>query len=363
MIQSIDLRSLADLHGNGRDFLSIYCNSRDNFEGLKNRLHELEQLVEDQEDEAEHFDMTLGLIRETLDKCEINGSGFAAFGCGLLDFVQVYKLNLPVTEGAYLAPAPYILPLAMLRDEYQTFAVVACSNDGASIHLVTEEKAAEEERVRGGVKNHVKKGGWSQKRYARRRENQLSRYAAEVAEALTEIVKSHQIERIVLTGSEETMNEIEYELPPDIAEKIIGKEAFDLHRGTDEVIDAAYEVYFASERKEEQNLWEEIRNEVMRHGLGVAGPTRVLEALQQGRVDTLLMTMNTHIPGMQCRDCETVVHGTPETCQSCGSRSVFEVELAEVLTQWAERTSAWVEFSEEIPGLSKAKHVAALLRY
>jgi len=45
------------------------------------------------------------------------------------------------------------------------------------------------------------------------------------------------------------------------------------------------------------------------------------------------------------------------------SRPRFAADLVEVIVEKSERTSTEAEFSDEIPGLSKAGHVAALLRY
>jgi hypothetical protein len=39
------------------------------------------------------------------------------------------------------------------------------------------------------------------------------------------------------------------------------------------------------------------------------------------------------------------------------------VDLIDTLTHFAKLTSASVEFSDDIPGLTKVKQVAALLRY
>jgi hypothetical protein len=55
--------------------------------------------------------------------------------------------------------------------------LVVCDNEKSSIYTVTNEKAEVELAIKGGVKNHVRKGGWSQQRYERRRDQQLAHYA------------------------------------------------------------------------------------------------------------------------------------------------------------------------------------------
>jgi peptide subunit release factor 1 (eRF1) len=349
--------------GNGRDFVSLYFPVAEGLDSLKGRLRNVRNLLDDNPDEAQHFDLTLERMRRLVEENPTDAESLCVFGCDLLEFASGYPISMPLAAEVYVGPSPYIRPLAELQDEYQTFAVVACDNKSTQIYLVTNETAELEERVKGNVKNRVRKGGWSQKRYARRREQQLHHYSDEVAQLLTEFVQMRSIKRVVLTGSVETMNEIEAHLKPDIAERIVAKRRFDLHRSEDELIEDVYEAYFEQERAEERHLWDQIKNEYMKHGLAAVGPTDVLAALGQGRVEELIITRNAQINGTQCRDCESLVHGTPQTCQSCGSRSVFQLDLIDELTKRAELTSARAEYSDEIPGLTQAGHVAALLRW
>lgn len=364
MLQDIDLRELAELHGNGRDFVSVYFSGKEGLDSLAARERALRDLLAENDTELELFDENMKLIRSTLDENSVDDAeGVCVFACVLLDFVRGYPISMPVPTEMHVGPSPHIRPLAELQDEYETFALVACDNTKTRIFLVTNQAVELEESVRGDVKNHVRKGGWSQKRYERRRDNQLHRYAKEVSEALQQLYKQHGFHRVVLIGSSETMQEIEQEMPERLADLVVAKEAFDLDRGRDAIVEQAYEEYFADERREEQELWQHIKNEYMSHALGAVGATAVLEAALAGRVDTMIVTRDASLPGTQCRDCEHLVHGTPQTCQQCGSRSVFEVALIDALTRQVELTGASVNYVDEIPGLTDAGHVAALLRY
>ncbi len=364
VLQNIDLRELAEMQGNGRDFVSVYFSGKEGIDSLKARERALRALLEDNPTEAELFEENLRLIREVLEENPTDeAEGVCLFACALLDFVRGYPITMPVPSEMHVGPTPYLRPLAELQDEYDTFAVVACDNSSTRIFLVINHTAEVEEAVRGGVKNHVRKGGWSQQRYSRRRDNQLQRYARDVVEALEQIVTRHEIERIVMVGSAETMNEIEDELPPPLAERLVGKETLNLQEGEDEIVALAYADYFAEERDVEEELWQRIKNQYMKHGRAAVGATDVLKAGLEGRVEAMIVTRDVQIPGTQCRACETLVHGTPQTCQSCGSKSVFEVDLVDALARQMELTSATVNFADPIPGLTKVGDVAALLRF
>lgn len=366
MLQDIDLRELAEMQASGRDFVSVYCQGLRGLESLKARERNLAEMLQDEPDEAEHFRMSMRLVHELLEENPGDverAESVCVFSCALLDFVRGHPLSQPVEDQIYVGPSPFIRPLAELQDEFQTYGLIACDNAGTRIYLVTNQTSELEEKVRGDVKNHVRKGGWSQQRYSRRRDQQLQRYARQVVEELEPLMRRHNLDRVVLMGSEETMNEIEDEMPAKMRDLLVGKEPFDLKRGEDELVEEAYHAYFAEEREAEQRLWDRIKAQYKGHGLGVTGPSDVLEALQQGRAEEVLVTRDAELPGTRCRDCDFVVHGTPENCQRCGSSSVFPVDLLDSLVRQAELTSARVEFSDEIRGLTGVGHVAALLRY
>jgi peptide subunit release factor 1 (eRF1) len=209
----------------------------------------------------------------------------------------------------------------------------------------------------------VRKGGWSQKRYQRRRDHQLLHYARDVAEHLDALSRDEGFDRIVLIGSEETMVAIEAELHPVLRERVIARDNADLEDGEDSLVAAAFDHYWAAERVSEQQLWERVRAEYKAGALAAVGATDVLHAVQNGRAEALLIDREVSIQGVRCAACENTMHGTPTSCQICGARALSEVDLVNELTRQAELTGAEVEYADPIAGLSQVGGVAALLRY
>ncbi len=62
------------------------------------------------------------------------------------------------------------------------------------------------------------------------------------------------------------MREIEQEMDEALRERLVGSEPFDLDRPQQEMVERAYESYFDDERHEEQDLWQQIKGEIMRGG-------------------------------------------------------------------------------------------------
>ncbi len=363
MLDPTDLRSLAAMEGPERAFLTLYLSGPD-ADTLDQRLRPVRALLADQPAELEHFEENLKLARPLVEAHRFSEApALAVFACWANDFARAVSFPMAVEDKVWVGDAPYVRPLAEWLDETETFAVALVDARSARVFLVEAAEAEEAARVRGDVKNRVKKGGWSQKRYARRREKEFSIYADDVVGELVALNRESSFARLVLLGADEAVRVVTEKLPNDLAEKLVGSRLLDAHATDDETMEVALDVAASGERADEQKLWDEIREGVLGRGLAVTGATRVLAALEEARVEALLVDREARIEGTKCRDCEHVVHGTPQTCQRCGSKDVFEVDLVEALVERAARTGADVDFTDPSDALSEVGHVAALLRY
>jgi peptide subunit release factor 1 (eRF1)/predicted transcriptional regulator len=363
MFENIDIRKLSEMTGPERAFVSLYLSGPDGLASLKKREENIRALLEDAPEEAEHFEQSMSMIRSLLEENPVKDSGLCLFACWALDFAEGYHLTVSTQDRLWIGSSPYIRPLVELNDEYEKFLIVAVDNTSSRIIQVVSAAPQKENTVRGDVKNAVKKGGWSQKRYARRRDKQILEYVKEIDKILAGLIREEGFGRIVLLGSQETINNLKAEFSSEVADKVVGEKAVDLGAGEDLLMDEAYSLYFAEERNSETRLWDRIKAEYFSGGLAVAGPTEVLKAATTGRVESMIVTREAKIKGTQCRDCENIVHGTPQTCQICGSKSVFQVDLVNEIVRHLELSSATTDFVDPIPGLSKAGDMAALLRY
>ncbi len=362
MITAQHLRTLAQRHGADRAYLSLYLRDEAGRSWLKNRFSRVRALLT--AEEQEHFDENQRIVQEKLDAHSFGENGVCIFACWADDFVEVHSVEHLNTNLLWFDSSPYIRPLAELLDEYETFAVVKADNTRAEVFVVTAERDLSEadSSVRGDVKNRVKKGGWSQKRYARRREKELHRYATSVADALKEAADQTPFARIVLVGQQEALAEIRDALPTDLADKVVGQEAVDVDN-EEQVWDEAYALFTEEEHADERALWETIRDAYMRGGAAAVGPEDVLREAAVGRVHKLLVARDARIAGVRCRSCENIHAHQPETCPACGSNDLFTVDLINELVELASLSSATTEFADTFDALDEAGQVAALLRW
>lgn len=365
MFADIDLRELADIKAPERAFLSVYINSRHSMANLEKRIHKVRSMLKDddiEKDEREYFDENVNEVMRYLRENPLEAGSLCIFSCWALDFFRVIPLTVTVEDLVWINSSPYIRPLAELQDEYENVAIVIADNKKARIFLVSSATAGSEEVIKGNVKNHVKKGGWSQKRYERRRDNQLHLYANEIVEAITKLEREEKFKRILLVGSKEILQNIHEYLPQELKKKVAEKSLF-LGRDEGEIHKDIMDLFAEEERKSERELWEKIRAEYLRGGLAAVGLDEVLDAAKEGRVEKMIVDRTFKPEGRRCYRCNNLYAGKVELCPACGSKSLYKIGVVNEIVEMLELTGADVEFSDAIQSLTDAGSIAASLRY
>jgi len=365
MSANIDLRELAEMTAPERAFLSVYLAGPQSVAQLDKKFQTVRRALQSgsaEEDKRDHFDENVKLVQEYLERNPLKAGSLCIFACWALDFLRAIPLTAPVKDLVWIDSSPYIRPLAELQDEYENVAVVVANNKKARIFLVSSAVAGSEEVVKGNVKNHVRKGGWSQQRYERRRDKQLLLYAREIVDALVRLDKEEEFRRILLVGGKETLRAVHDNLPQALQKKVAEK-ALDLGKGEATLNKDIMDLFFEQERQSERDLWEKIRNEYLRGGLGVVGLDAVLSAAKVGRVEQVIVNRAFRPQGRRCRDCENLNVNAVEACSACGSDSLFEVDVVNEIVEMLRVTGATVDFADPIDTLVEAGEIAALLRY
>jgi peptide chain release factor subunit 1 len=366
MAADLDLRTLAGITAPERAFLSVYLAGPHSVPALDRRFQKVRLVLKGgggaEKDEREHFDENVKAVKEYLGRHPLKSGSLCIFSCWVLDFFDAVPLTTPVKDLVWIDSSPYIRPLAEFQDEYENVAVVVADNKKARIFLVSSAVAGSEEVVKGNVKNHVRKGGWSQQRYERRRDKQLLLYAREIVDALAGLDREEEFRRILLVGGKEILRIVHENLPHGLQSKVAEK-ALDLRKGESAVNEDIMELFFEQERQSERDLWEKIRAEYLRGGLGVVGLDEVLSAAKEGRVEKMIVNRTFKPEGRRCRDCETLDVGPVERCSACGSESLFVVDVVNEIVEMLKLTGAEADFADPIETLVEAGKIAALLRY
>jgi peptide subunit release factor 1 (eRF1) len=270
------------------------------------------------------------------------------------------QLPTKVEPAAYLDNSPFLFPAARLLDDFEACAVVYADHTRATIYLAALGSLQEESRLRGDIKNHVRKGGWSQQRYERRRDKQIHQYCSAVVEKLAELVERERLRRIVLAGDRILLGELEKRMPAAMVKQVVSRLAMEgkkePRRIFQEILSAAAE----EEKREERWLLDAIRSEQLSGGNAVAGPADTLAALKEKRVRWLLVGPMKDTDFWRCTGCGSSGLGKQLACPDC-SAAVYSQTAANEFMDLAFATGSRVEFAGE--DLQELNGVGALLRW
>jgi peptide chain release factor subunit 1 len=365
MFGDINLRELAEIHTPDRSFLSVYLSGPGSISNMEKSFTQLRRVLKDEKDESDEklqFDENVKTVKEYLLHSPLKSGSLCIFSAWIINYFKVFPLQVSVPDNVLIDSSPYIRPLAELQDEYENVAVVIADAKKARIFLVSSAVPTSEETIKGNIKNHVRKGGWSQQRYERRRDKQLLLYAREIIDALLDLEKKEDFRRILLVGAKETVKTIYDNVSQQLLSKITSR-GMDLSKGEDILHKDIMELFVEQERKSELELWEKIRKEYLKGGLGIVGLNDVFLAAREGRIEELIVERDYHPEGMRCRDCENLIPAVVNNCPACNSTSLFKVDTVNEIVELLKRSGASVDFADNIHGLSQAGRIAAFLRY
>jgi peptide subunit release factor 1 (eRF1) len=278
----------------------------------------------------------------------------------LTDELVFMQLPAAVEPAAYLDNSPLLFPAGRLLDDLEAYAVVYADHARATIYLAALGKLAEEDRLRGDIKNHVRKGGWSQQRYERRRDNEIHLYCEAMLERLKELVASEGLRRIVLAGDRILLNELEKRMTADLLKKVVCRLPLEDKKDPREVFQETLSAAAEGERREERWLRDAIRNEYASGGRAVIGSVDTLAALKEKRVRRLLIGPLEDIDFWRCGSCGSCGLGQPPLCPECG-QATYAQSAGNEFTDLAYTGRSRVEFTDG--DLAEIDGVGALLRW
>ncbi|MDD3625998.1 MAG: Vms1/Ankzf1 family peptidyl-tRNA hydrolase [bacterium] len=361
-LDNSNLKELVKLTAPDRAFLSIYISGKSSLKNLDSRIKTLKDLIGANKDEQEYFSNNVQMVNDYFKKNPNISGNVCIFACWVLDYFNAIPIKQNIQELIKIDSSPYIKPLAELLDEYENYLAVVADNTSARIYLVTAERNEEEIVIKGNVKNHVRKGGWSQQRYERRRDKELLLYAKEIGDKIVELNEKKEFRRIILVGSKETLNEILKVVPDYIKEQIVGEKSIDLSKGDAFIEKEIYDLFVQEERHSERELWDKIKKRYLSCGLSVIGVNEVMEAVKAGKMEILLILKDLKLRGYRCKKCDALLSDDLNLCPVCKGE-LFEIDLVEEIIELVKLGNGEVDFAEKIKELSQFGGLAGLIRY
>jgi peptide chain release factor subunit 1 len=371
-----DLRRLADVRPERGRVLSVFLNldptefasAPARSTAINSVLKEAEREIE-QRDDLEHDELVA--LREDLDRVRsefgrddlaVNGTrGVAVFACRPANVFSTLSVPEPIRTHAVVDRTACLEPLIGPANQ-QRWGVVLANRRFARVFQGTAHALEETDRVEDDVHRQHQQGGWSQARYQRGLEKEVDDHLKHVAEVVFDLHKRNPFDALLLGAPEETVADLEAALHPYLRERICAHLQIDVeHTPGDDVQRIAGEAIMAHERKREAELLERLAERLGRNARAASGLTDVLRALNEGRVEILLIRDGLSEPGS--RDPRTGMLGRENAPTADGSPSEQVADVAEEGMQRAIEQDAEIVVVRDPEGLVEHGGIAALLRF
>jgi len=266
---------------------------------------------------------------------------------------------MPMNQKIYWCGQTFVLdPLRDLTREKEVYGLIVMDTNEGDIGLLIGKKIQVQRHIDSLVPGKTTKGGWSQQRYARIREEAKHDYMKKLGEAASDIFKKEKDLKGVIIGGPGPLKEkfngdsfLDYQ----IKGKVLGvvDTSYTGMPGLHELVERGEDLIKEASAVRERHLMENFFGHLQKDdGLAVYGIDEVKQALEYGAVNTLLISeeFDWLRVKLKCSCGHLMERDTkPDkkhfNCPKCGNEMTIEdeVELVDILSDKAKGSGTEVE--------------------
>jgi peptide chain release factor subunit 1 len=362
------LRRLAELRPDEGKVLSIYLNlDPTEFASAPARATAINSLLDEAarvaRDEEASVREDVERIRELFKTFDFQGAhGVAVFAAGP-DLLEVIKLPRMVENAVVVDESPYIEPLVEIQAGAR-YGVVLVNRQVARIFRGSRDRLDEVARVEDEVHRRHDQGGWSQARYQRSIDKEAQDHLKNAVEELLRRHKRRPFDALFVAAPEAVYKDFRERLHPYLRELVSGRFDVDVeHTNADDVQRAAEETIAAHERKLEKDALDRLIQGTSSGGRGASGLDDTLSALNEQRVEALLLQDNFDAAGVCCPQCGWLGPSGVRSCPADGTGTVERDDITDLAVRRAITQSARVVIVRDDERLEPLGSIAAVLRF
>jgi peptide chain release factor subunit 1 len=301
----------------------------------------------------------------TSPQAPFKGAHALALFCSTPDrLFETVKLSRSVPGRVVIDRAPYVEPMVAVLE--RTRWLVALVNRRTAWLLTGyPERLRERERLEGGWRGESESGGWSQARYERSVEKDAMDHLRNVSEAVNRRWREERFDRFAVGGPQEVVVRFEEMLSDEVRSRLAeGRIDLDLANVTEaQVRDALEKLVAEDEQRTEREALERLSAGVGSGGRGVEGVEGTLQALNERRVQTLILTADFEERGRRCPADGMLVLATETRCPADGAETEVVEHLREAIVEAALVQDAEVVVIRHHPEQAPRQGLGAVLRF
>lgn len=274
-------------------------------------------------------------------------------------FFQIMQFAIPVENWLTVTATPDIYPLVELKDNYDSYKVVLIRQDVVQILDVDlgtvsiRASAPNPVSMRTEAEHGDPAGGQA-----------LTTGLLYLTRLMERLMQSGGHCPIILAGDTALLDRLQTHLSRALHSRLAGILPLPSQCDLQTVLTASLQTFTTFEERQSQAVAHQVAQRLHHRSMAVAGPAASLSALQQGTVDTLVMTRHQPPPtGWACAHCGGMRPGqaVQDACPACGAKTVHPMDLRAQLVRLAARQNVAIEVVESDETLGYLGGVGCLL--
>ncbi len=387
------VKELERIKGRHTELVSVYVPSGSNLQEVVNMLREEYSLAQNVKDKTvrknvmnalEKIIQHLRIFRKTPDNGLVVFCGNVSQNPGISD-IEIWSLEPPekLSVKIYRCDQIFILdPLKEMLREREVYGLIVLDAGEANIGLLKGKSVQELKKLESAVPSKSVKGGMSQRRYDRLREDALNEFFTKVGEASNIFLQEPELKGVIVGGpgpTKEAFIQGNY-LHHEIQKKVLGVKdtSYTGEYGLRELVNRSEDLLEKASIVKEKEIIDKFFSELQKGGDVTYGFKDTLKALEMGAVDTLLISEGfdwVHVK-LRCSKCNiTEEKDLPKDkaevqyCKKCNQiMSVESIEeLIDFLSEKAKSLGTKIEFisaeTSEGTQFKELGGIGAFLRY
>jgi len=185
-----------------------------------------------------------------------------------------------------------------------------------------------------------------------------------IAEFLKDALEKGKFEKWIVGCQDTHWSQFEPQLHPYAKQKLIGRFTAEVaHVSNEEIRSHAEKIFADVQEKRCREAVRETINQSRHNARGVTGLRRVLNSLELGEVQTLLVGQSYRAQAVECSGCGHLDAHLVSFCPVCGRETREVVDVGEAILPWVIRHDIELFYVKEDPEFDKVGNIAALLRF
>ncbi|HVE47011.1 MAG TPA: hypothetical protein VNA57_09740 [Acidimicrobiales bacterium] len=303
----------------------------------------------------------VGHVKGGIDRSRIRA--LALFSCEPEGFWEVVELPVPVRNQVVVNASPHIRQLEAVLDNNERFGVLLADKQRARMFVFELGELIDKSEVFDQLPRHEDdRGDWNKDHVRDHSAEAAHHHLKRAAQVAFQVFQTQGFDHLIVGAPEEIANELERVLHSYLKDRIAARISVPVNATESVITEAALAVEADVERAKEVALVNRLRDAVGSGNGGVAGVDKVLSALVERRVDTLLVSDGYESPGWRCEACRHIAVRGP-SCPVCSAPMHQVDDVVEEAVEDALGQSCRVEVVVDNADLDVLGRIGALLRF